>query len=299
MDFWKAAMAATLCCMGTGAVWAQGTHGDADIGAIANISAENVVEAAQLVREGKVYALGVVTGRDTPVWGERAYDIEVSRLGPFGNVTGHDEKLTSHLGIGTQIDGFGHVGVDGIHFGGVPREDFAHPDGLTRFGIESIPPIATRGVLIDMARHFGVETLEPRASFGSADIQAASAAQGVRIGRGDVVLLHMGWLAMEGDPELFVGAQPGIDEEGARWLAELGVVAVGSDSPGLETTGGDGSGGFIPVHVALLAEHGVHILESINTSQLAADEAWEFLFVLGAPRFEGAVQGVVNPVAIR
>ncbi len=54
-----------------------------------------------------------------------------------------------------------------------------------------------------------------------------------------------------------------------------------------------------PVHQVLLARHGVYILENMNTAELAADRAWEFMFVLGQPRFVGAVQVVINPVAIR
>ena len=49
----------------------------------------------------------------------------------------------------------------------------------------------------------------------------------------------------------------------------------------------------------LLAKNGVYILENINTAQLAADKAYEFLFVLGQPRFQGAVQAPINPIAIR
>jgi kynurenine formamidase len=51
--------------------------------------------------------------------------------------------------------------------------------------------------------------------------------------------------------------------------------------------------------VELLARNGIYILENMNTAELAADEGWTFLFVLGQPRFEGAVQAVINPVAIR
>jgi hypothetical protein len=40
-------------------------------------------------------------------------------------------------------------------------------------------------------------------------------------------------------------------------------------------------------------------LEVMNTGPLAADGAYEFLFVLGQPRIAGAVQATVNPVAIR
>jgi hypothetical protein len=52
------------------------------------------------------------------------------------------------------------------------------------------------------------------------------------------------------------------------------------------------------VHPELLAKHGVYILENMDTRALAADGVHEFLFVLGQPRFVGAVQAVINPVAI-
>jgi len=273
---------------------------EADIGAIANITPEHTLAAAQTVTQGKVYRLGIVTGRNTPAYPGRSYDIEVIDLGTGGTnlVSGHDDKLTTYLGIGSQIDGLGHVGTNGVHYNGVPASEIMREDGLIRYGAENIPAIATRGVMIDMAAHFGVETLEPGASFGSAQIIAAAAEQGVTIGKGDVVLFHMGWLSMMGEPEVFISNQPGIDAEGARWLADLGVVAVGSDTPGLETATVP-EGEFIPVHQILLAEKGVYILETIDTRELAADGANEFLFVLGAPRFEGSVQAVINPVAIR
>jgi hypothetical protein len=35
------------------------------------------------------------------------------------------------------------------------------------------------------------------------------------------------------------------------------------------------------------------------TEALARDRAHEFLFVLGQPRFEGAVQAIINPIGIR
>jgi len=53
------------------------------------------------------------------------------------------------------------------------------------------------------------------------------------------------------------------------------------------------------VHQTLLAKNGVYILENMVTEQLAADRAYEFLFVLGQPKFKGAVQAVINPIAIR
>ncbi|MHA7819393.1 MAG: cyclase family protein [Erythrobacter sp.] len=275
---------------------------DAELGMATTITPAMTADAAGLVTEGKVYALGVVTGPDSVPYPGRSFAIETfANPEPLGTnrITGHDDRLVTHVGIGSQIDGLGHIGRDFVHYGGVRAEEFFTEEGLTRFGTDKIPPIATRGILLDMARHIGVERLEPMASFGSAEIRAAAEAQGVTIRAGDVVLLHTGWLSMaEEDPAAFIGQQPGINEEGAEYLASLGVVAVGADSAALETmTFEDGE--VFPVHAALLVDHGVYILETMNTGPLAADEAYEFFFVLGQPRFAGSVQAVINPVAIR
>ena len=74
---------------------------------------------------------------------------------------------------------------------------------------------------------------------------------------------------------------------------------MGADGWALEVLPSEDETEVFPVHQLLLAKNGVYILENIRTDELVADEAWEFLFVLGLPRFEGAVQMVINPVAIR
>ena len=37
----------------------------------------------------------------------------------------------------------------------------------------------------------------------------------------------------------------------------------------------------------------------MDTRALARDQARDFLFVLGQPLLKGAVQGIINPIAIR
>lgn len=275
---------------------------DPELGMVTTITPEMTARAAELITEGKTYALGVVTGPDTVPYPGRSFAIETFGLGDAqgtNRVTGHDDKLITHVGIGSQIDGLGHIGRDGVHYGGILAEDFLTPNGLTRFGTDKIPPMATRGVMLDMAKHFGVERLAPLQSFGSEDIKAAAEAQGLTISAGDVVLLHSGWLSMaEEDPEAYIGQQPGINLEGAEYLTSLGVVAVGADSAALETMTFE-DGAVFPVHQHLLADSGVYILETMNTGPLAADGVYEFFFVLGQPRFAGSVQAVINPVAIR
>jgi len=274
---------------------------DPVFGMAGTITPEQVRYGAGLITQGKVYQLGIVTGPETPAWGDRAFEMQVIELGEFGSnkLTGHDDRVITHIGIGSQIDGFGHVGINGVHYGGIKAEDIYAEDGLEMYGTHNIPPIATRGVVINIAKHFGGEVLEPLTRYGAADIRAAAEAQGVEVRPGDVVLLHTGWLSRIDEPEIFGTRQPGINVDGARYLAERGVVAVGSDTPGLESDAPYEDGAAFPVHALLLAEKGIHILENINTAELVADNAREFFFVLGTPRLEGSVQAIINPVAIR
>ena len=86
--------------------------------------------------------------------------------------------------------------------------------------------------------------------------------------------------------------------EGAKYLTVKGVVAVGADTWGVEVLPFEAKNIF-EVHQILLAMNGTYILENMDTSDLARDKAYEFLFVLGQPRFKGAVQSMINPIAIR
>jgi kynurenine formamidase len=288
--------------------WYPSRYGaDDTLGAINELSAEKVVAAAKLVKTGKTYRLGVETGRDTPAYGTRSFELfAVANGDGSGATTGenkatyNDDWMLTWLGIGTQIDGLGHFGIDHRYYNGTPLADFWRPDGLVKFATHELPPIVTRGVLLDIAGLRKVKRLAAGTVIGRAEIDAAAKRQGVAIGRGDVVLLHTGWQSLaSSDPKQFLAGEPGLGLEGARHLAAQRVVAVGSDTWGLDALPGESESSVFPVHQELLARNGIYILENIQTEELVADEAWEFLFVLGAPRFVGAVQMVVNPVAIR
>lgn len=204
------------------------------------------------------------------------------------------------MGIGSQIDGLGHMGINHVYYNGHKASDFVTTKGLTALSIEKLPPIVGRGVLLDMTRQFDQNPLPEGTVFNEAEIKAQASAQGVTIGKGDIVLFHTGWLNLAGkDNARFMGGQPGIGVGGAKYLASLDVVAVGADTWGLEAVPGEDPDQVFPVHPELLAKNGIYILENMDVRALAADEGWEFLFVLGQPRFEGAVQAVINPVAIR
>jgi kynurenine formamidase len=286
-----------------GEPWWNSKYGEADtLGALNNLTSKGVQDAVKLVRTGKVYALGVPTGPDTPAYGNRTITVERTPgpgadFTPNGTqrVTSFDERVVTSMGIGTQIDGLAHLGVDHHYYNGIEGKDVA---GSNILDIASLPPIVTRGVLIDMTKHYRKPMLEVGDNYGKAEIEAAAKAQGVKVRKGDVVLFHTNWISMiEKDRNAYRTREPGLTEDGAQYLADLGVVGVGSDTIALEALPSPPGKTFI-VHQTLLAKNGVHVLESFNTVELARDGLKEFLLVIAAPRIQGTVQMVINPVAI-
>ena len=288
--------------------WYPSKYGPEDtLGAINNLTPEKVIQAARLVKTGRTYRLGVETGPASPAYPPRSYSMTILQLDdgtgtPLGKnrATGNDDLMNLWMGIGSQLDGLGHMGINHTYYNGNHASDFITPTGLTKLSVDKLPPIVSRGVLLDIAKLKGVDILPTGTPINSPEIKAAAEAAGITIESGDVVLFHTGWLnVMETDPVKFMAGQPGLSVDGAKYLAALGVVAVGADSWALEAIPAEDPELAFPVHPELLAKNGVYILENMDTRALAADGATEFLFVLGTPRFVGAVQAVINPVAIR
>ena len=113
-----------------------------------------------------------------------------------------------------------------------------------------------------------------------------------------MVLLHSGFLkAHEGKTQLYRRAfRFGVS--GAHYLAKQGVAAVGADTWALEVLPSENPQDAFPVHRVLLAKYGVYILENMTTHKLVDAGIDEFMFTLGVPRLQGAVQAIINPLAI-
>ncbi|MEZ5563010.1 MAG: cyclase family protein [Gammaproteobacteria bacterium] len=288
--------------------WYPSRFGPEDtIGAANFITEKTVREAAKLVDRGKIYSLAVSVDPATPPRSHRKASVTVVQAGfgdgrPFGpnQFTANDDAVYLWQGLGTQIDGFAHAGINFRYYNGVPASEFVRAGGVTKFSVHDIPPLVARGVVLDLAGARGVKALNEGEAINVAEIREASKRQGVALRKGDVVLLHTGWMdatkAM--GPRMNIN-EPGLGLEGARYLAELGVIAIGSDNDAVEVLPSEDRSLVMPVHQEMLARNGVYLLENIVTRELVNDKAWEFLFVLAAPRVVGTVQGNVHPVAIR
>jgi kynurenine formamidase len=199
--------------------------------------------------------------------------------------------------VSTHIDALNHVIRDGQIHGGHRTEDVEGDFGMTAEGIETVPPIVTRGVLIDVAAHKGVERLADHYEITVADLQAAMAAQDVRIAAGDAVLVRTGKMRQYGvDNAAFLAGQPGVGLAAALWLYDQGMAVLGSDTTGTEpqpVTDWDHT-----VHVAMLLERGVHLIEWLNLETLAGAPGRAFLFACLPLKLRGASGSWVRPVAI-
>lgn len=310
---WRRLTPAIFCllplCAAAGDVpaddWFPSRYGAADrIGALNNLGPHKAVEAAGLVQQGKVYSLAVVTSSSTPTGAGRSYSVEAYPLfeGVRGEnlLSGMDDRISAHLGVGTQIDGMGHVGIGLKHYNGVPAGQILKQGKLVVYGMQDFLPVVTRGVLLDIAALHEMDRLEAGTPINRREIEAAMARQGVQIGKGDVVLLHTGWLSVaQENAETFMAAEPGLGVDGASYLADLGVVAVGADNHSLEHIPFADPKRPYEVHQTMLPRNGVYIMEFVKTEELARDRVYEFMFVLSPPRLDGTVQSIVNPVAIR
>ena len=287
--------------------WTVSQWGPDDrLGAVNRLTPEKTAAAAALVTEGKSFALGTITGPQTPAYPPREYDATILQLDdgtgiPMGEnqATGNDDLVRTFIGIGSQIDGLGHIGINHTYYNGVHASEFVAVNGLTQFSTHTIPPIATRGILLDMTSHFDADPVPPGTPFNRTEIDAAAAAASVTIEEGDVVIFHTGTLAAGVSPGPEGQLHAGLGVEGAEYLASLGVVAVGADTMALEVIPFENPARPFEVHQILLAKEGIYILENMDTAELASDGDGAFFFVLGAPRLEGTVQAIVNPVALR
>jgi kynurenine formamidase len=209
-------------------------------------------------------------------------------------------SLSGHTG--THIDGLAHFSMNGKLHGGLDAYEASRGGRFREHGIDRVGPIVTRGVLLDVPAALGQEVLEAGQPITAANIEATLHHHGLEVRAGDAVLFRTGWPVGRYEDERaylgWSGGVPGPDHTAARWLAGRGVRVTGSDTiayewlpPGLGHTS-------LPVHVILLVESGINIIEVMDLEELARDRVREFLFILSPLRLVGATGSPVRPLAL-
>jgi kynurenine formamidase len=212
-----------------------------------------------------------------------------------------NELLVTGGHVGTHVDALAHVSLHGRLHGGAVASAAQLGGRMAEHGIEKLTPFVGRGVLLDVPGATGVECLEPGQAVTAADCERAAGWAHADMRAGDAVLVRTGWARHWSDPERFLGLEqgvPGPDESAARWLAERGVALTGGETVAYEQILAGRGHAFLPVHVLLLVERGIPIVEMLDLERLAADRVYEFLFVLAPLKIVGATGSPVRPLAL-
>ncbi len=210
-----------------------------------------------------------------------------------GGGSSASEAIALGAHVGTHIDALCHFTCNGKLFGGEEVASVqAYTTGLERHTVDTIEPIFRRGVLLDVPKIAGLEVLPKDFVVTPRHMEAA----GVDVRAGDVVLIRTGWARYWDDPARFISEvhSPGPKLAGAQWLSERKVFATGSDTAPFEFTPSP----EMSVHVHLLVECGIHIIECLNLEELAASGSTEFVFVAAPLKIRGGTGSPIRPVAL-
>ena len=194
--------------------WPSEFGPDDEMGASQYITPQKRIEAAKLVKKGKMALLGMPYSNHMPLVPGRTFALSIPGAPTHGPLnwpgegfamTFMDELVTAEIGqVGTQWDGFAHPMIrvtgksgwkDGDYFYNRNRlQDVETARGLKKVGTEKAGGFFTRGILIDIAALKGVKVLEKGYAITLADFKEALQKQGIKdASQGDVVLFRTGW----------------------------------------------------------------------------------------------------------
>lgn len=278
---------------------------DDEVGALNLVGSTNICGAARLVTRGQVLPLAMPLGPRTPMSRHRKRperymvrdggDYAAGARRPDGFQFAEDVvSFSTHSG--THIDALCHAWSEDTLYNGHSAASIRSTTGAQRCGVDKIPPIVARGVVLDLEQD--PQHYDESRSIGAEDLIRAARTANVDIQEGDVVLLHTGWMELAGhDEDRYFASEPGVDISGARWLAQHGVVAVGADNYAIEAQPSQPHTSF-PVHQYLLRDCGIPLIENMVLDELAETGAAAFLFVAAPLPLVGSTASPLAPVAV-
>jgi kynurenine formamidase len=299
---------------------------DDQIGATNRITPAVTKAAAAEIQTGAIVPMAYNLVDGVPLFGTR---FTKTMLTTFALVPGAEygkNKLTymedtylSQSHVGTHIDGMGHIGIMDCYYNQTPIGKFVSQNGLKKLGLENLKSFATRGVIIDMVKVFQeagklktnpacrTPCLDGGTVITEADVQAGLKMYNVTLREGDALFVHTGWGDLfnqfPAQNANYNKAEPGLGKAAAQWLADQKVVLVGTDTWAVEVIPSEDNTEAFPVHVILLTDNGIHIVENVRTDLIAAEAASSkratFFLSMTVPKAAGTTGTFVNIEAIR
>jgi kynurenine formamidase len=211
--------------------------------------------------------------------------------------------MNIHGNADSHVDALCHVIFDSKLYNGVPAETVTESGAAELSIAVTADGIVGRGVLLDVPRSRGVPWLEPGDDVTADDLLAAERDQGVRVGRGDIVLVRVGHRLRRTElgPWDAASGRAGLHPTLLAVAAERQIAALGSDGNN-DTAPSVTDGVDFPVHVLAVNALGLHLMDYLQFTDLAPlcerEGRWSFLCVIAPLRLPTGTGSPVNPIAI-
>lgn len=294
--------------------WPSRYGADDQLGTLNEVTPQVTKAATALVRAGTVVDLGRVLDENTPKFPGRYWHQTVDISAPYANLRRPDamgkgwgknqinwiaEIQAGTFQVGTQLDSIGHIQIGDRFYNGWTTRDVVESWGLNRFGMETVPPVITRGILLDIAGLRGVERLEKGYVITLEDVEAALNRQSLQVRPGDAVLFHTGWGGLWGkDNQTFLSGEPGPGLEVVKWLYRRRIALTGADTWSYGPVPGEDPERPFLIPQTMYVKMGLFALENLATEALAKRGVHEFMFVLTHHKTRGSTAAVIAPAAV-
>lgn len=292
--------------------WFPSPFGQGDQkGTLNHISGEKVIRSLQIPKLGKVFRLSHLMSermayRQTHgsyffTTSLRSADYHPPFKSETENVFGANIgrlELSDHSG--THIDSLNHISIGGRLYNGHNASEVIGPRGSSMLGIDSTPPIVTRGLIIDLPSIRGVDVVEDSGP-SEGEILRFFREHEIVPEKGDAVFVYTGASRLWNYPDRFSGfydKSSGIGMECARWLVSSRISLSGSDAPSSEVSPSEIKGAMLPVHQYLITINGMRIIDNLKLDEVCLNGAYEFLFVCAPLALSGGTGSPVSPLAI-
>lgn len=199
---------------------------------------------------------------------------------------------------GTHLDALCHQAEGGVLCDGTPvGPELQGPAGIAHLDCASIPPLRSRGILVDLPAATGGAAVPEL--IGADLVEEALARQGLRVEPGDAVLVRTGSGAHYAERERYLTG-PGLSGPASAWLAARRPLLVGADNVSWDLPGHRDPelGVTLPGHVHLICRAGIFIVENLALEELAAAGVHEFAFICLPLKMRGATGSAVRPLAL-
>jgi kynurenine formamidase len=277
---------------------------DDQLGALNLITPEKRRQAATLVREGVTVSMARLAIKqpadDSPGFVHRM--VELPKRDADISSAADEYSVQYHGFTQTHLDGLCHLVYRGKMYNGFSQDEVTK-GGARKLGVEAFRNgILTRCVLMDIPRLHGVRYLEGGRPIDPDDLEAWERQAGVKVERGDAVLIRTGRWArrqQEGPWDIMKGSA-GLHASCLPWLKQRDVAVVGSDLA-LDVLPSGVDGVVLPVHWGVVVAMGVPILDNCDLEAVgeaaAGRRRWSFLLTVAPLAVEGGTGSPVNPLA--